>query len=100
MQPRRRVAGEPKSGTLAVQRPTGKDDVVDSDYASESENGEDRPDKPWVGLSWQHKIKIVDEVKLSVNMFYLTSRSVFYSITLKKRASKIYDSHQQHQTLV
>lgn len=48
----------------------------------------------------QHKIKIVDEVKLSVNMFYLTSRSVFYSITLKKRASKIYDSHQQHQTLV
>jgi len=46
MQPRRRVAGEPKSGTLAVQRPTGKDDVVDSDYASESENGEDRPDKP------------------------------------------------------
>lgn len=46
MQPRRRVAGEPKSGTLAVQRLTGKDDVVDSDYASESENGEDRPDKP------------------------------------------------------
>ena len=43
---RRRVKEEPKtSSSLAVKR-LRKDEAADSDYSSESENGEPRPDKP------------------------------------------------------
>ena len=46
--PRRRVTDEQSSSSTAELRVPAreKDDGADSDYASETENGEQRPDKP------------------------------------------------------